>query len=333
MKMLDKTKYRIGILIAFFICLTIIMTLIDLRAGVIMLLASILLSWYYIGTQQRIKKNMDKLSDYLTRISNGDYGLDIRDNAEGELSILKNEIYKVTTRLREQNETIIKEKTFLSNSLADISHQLKTPLTSMFVMVDLLDNPKLDYEKRKETLVNLNKQLERIEWLVNSMLKFAKLDSESVKMNMEHLYVKDIIEQASAHLLIPMDLKNQSFEVNVPANAIIFGDNKWLKEALSNILKNCIEHTPSEGKLTVDFEDNALFSLLVISDNGCGICEEDLPFIFNRFYKGKNSSSDSVGIGLAMAYEIITRHGGTIEVKSTVGEGSTFIIKLYKMTV
>lgn len=275
-------------------------------------------------------KEIDRLSGYLQKISNGDYQLDVRDNTEGELSLLKSQIYKVTTRLAEQSTTLHEDKEKLTNAISDISHQLKTPLTSMMVMADLLSDSRLGDEKRTEFTRNLNIQLKRMEWLVSSLLKLSKIDAGTVAFKKEPILVRKLIEKAVEPLLVPMDIKMQQIDIHGDKLTAFSGDLNWTAEALINILKNCVEHTAPGGKLSIRYTENVLFTEIIIMDNGSGIAKQDLPHIFKRFYKGRNASDESVGIGLAMAYSIITSQQGDIEVRSEPGTGTVFHIKFYK---
>ena len=283
----------------------------------------------FTGYTMRRYRQMEKLSDYLKRIGRGDYSLDIRDNVEGELSILKNEIYKVTTRLREQAEYNLREKYYLADALSDISHQLKTPLTSMMVMTDLLKEEGLPTDKREEFTDTIRAQLIRIEWLVTSLLKLSRLDAGTIVLESRPVPAAEVIGRAAQHLLIPMELKGIEFEVQGEENVTFPGDLSWSAEAFANILKNCMEHTPSGGRIRVMYEENHLYTVISVEDNGEGIAAEDLPHIFERFYKGKNAGADSVGIGLAMAYEILAKEQGKIDVTSKEGEGTRFRVKFY----
>lgn len=275
-------------------------------------------------------RDIEQLSSYLRRIYGGDYTLDIRDNMEGELSILKNEIYKVTLILSKQAEQLRLEKEQLANALSDISHQLKTPLTSMTVMSELLSKDNLDQEKRREFTRNLEIQLDRMEWLLTSLLKLAKLDAGTVEFKKETVSVPMLVKQVVKPLLIPMELKEQSLMIEGEEQVSFLGDFNWTTEALINILKNCIEHTPNGGIISITYEENPLYTKIQILDNGIGIAKEDLPFIFKRFYRGKNASEDSVGIGLAMAKSIIMNQKGDIKVESEKNIGTRFHIKFYK---
>lgn len=308
---------------AFFSLFTVALTFITSA----LLIASCLLftKWRY--------REIEKLSGYLRQISSGDYTLDVRDNREGELSILKNEIYKVTLMLSEQSLSLQQDKTQLKNAISDISHQLKTPLTSMKVMADLLSEARLPVKKREEFTRNIRIQLERIEWLVSSLLKLARIDTGTVKFKKEPVVVEKLIQKALEPLLIPMDIKGQSVSIKGEETVTFIGDLNWTVEAVLNILKNCVEHTHEGGVISIFYAENPLYTEIVIADNGKGIPREDMPYIFKRFYKGKNSSEDSVGIGLAMAHSIITSQNGDIEVKSEEEKGTQFRLKFYKQII
>ncbi|MDR4887372.1 HAMP domain-containing sensor histidine kinase [Fredinandcohnia sp. QZ13] len=278
-------------------------------------------------------REIEKLSGYLRKIASGTYSLDVRDNHEGELSILKSEIYKVTLMLSEHSALLQQDKVKLTNAISDISHQLKTPLTSMMVMADLLGDAKLDDSKRAEFTNNIRVQLERIEWLVSSLLKLSKIDAGTVLFKKETVYVSELVERAIHPILVPIDIKQQNLKVHGEKEVSLVGDFNWTAEALINILKNCVEHTQNNGEISISFSENAMYTEIIVSDNGKGIAKEDLPYIFKRFYKGKNASEGSVGIGLAMAYSIIKNQQGDIEVKSAEGKGTQFFIKFYKQII
>jgi len=272
------------------------------------------------------------LHDYARDIVDGRETLDIRDNGEGEFSILKNQIYTITTMLKEQKAALQREKLGLSDSIADISHQLKTPLTSLSVMTDLLmDEP--SPEMRAEFLSRIRAQLDRLEWLVSSLLKLSKLDVGTVKMKRERFLVTRLIQRAMDTLSIPLETKQHDVTISGDPDAEIIGDIEWTTEALINILKNSIEHTPDRGELRISWEVNPIYTRIVIADNGVGIDPTDLPHIFTRFYRGKNASNDSVGIGLAMAQSIVKQQHGDIMARSELGSGTSFVITFYKGNV
>ncbi|MEK5146878.1 HAMP domain-containing sensor histidine kinase [Psychrobacillus sp. FSL K6-4615] len=270
------------------------------------------------------------LSSYLRQISNGNYTLDVRDNQEGELSILKNDIYKVTLMLSEHSALLQHDKVQLTNAISDISHQLKTPLTSMTVMADLLSEPELPPDKRTEFTRNIRIQLERIGWLVSSLLKFSKIDAGTVQFKKDSILVRTLFQKSLEPVLIPMDIKQQTVSIKGDDAVSFLGDLNWSAEAVINILKNCVEHTPEGGAISISFAENALYTEVIIADNGKGISKEELPYVFQRFYKGKNASEDSVGIGLALSHSIITSQNGDININSEKGMGTQFHIKFYK---
>lgn len=304
--------------------------LFSIRVALFVLVTSGLLAGCsFFFTRWRYRE-IEKLSGYLRKISSGDDSLDVRDNQEGELSILKNDIYKVTLMLSEHRSFLEKDKLTLTNALSDISHQLKTPLTSMMVMADLLSDSTLEESKRAEFTQHIRVQLERIEWLVSSLLTLSKIDAGTIAFKEDTVAVRDLIQRAVQPVLIPMEIKEQTLNVSGVESVTFTGDLRWTAEAVINILKNAVEHTGEGGIISISFSENPLYTEITIADNGDGIPKEDLPYIFRRFYKGKNASDDSVGIGLAMAYSIITSQQGDLEVRSEKGNGTVFSIKFYK---
>lgn len=272
------------------------------------------------------------LSGYLRRISSGEHSLDIRDNVEGELSILKSEIYKVTLMLSEYNQQLQREKLLLSDQMADISHQLKTPLTSMLMMVDLLRDDQLPLDRRREFTAHLRAQLERIEWLVSSLLKMSKLEAGVVEMKASAVPAKVLLEGALRPLLIPLEVKEISCTMQ-GEGAVVNCDLQWTTEAIINVLKNCIEHTPRGGSIAIAVQDNPLYLEIKIADSGSGIGKQDLAHVFTRFYRGQNAAPGSIGIGLAMSKSILRSQQGDIHVESKPGQGSTFHMRFYKSVV
>jgi len=271
-------------------------------------------------------EQIDRLSAYLARINRGDDSLDLRDNAEGELSILKSEIYKVTVTLKEQNELLRRDKTAMADALSDISHQLKTPLTSMFMMTDLILDAGLTEEERRTFTGRIQLQLERLQWLVASLLKLSKLDAGTARMEPAPVAAQKLVDRAMEPLRIPMELKEQKLRLTGD-EVTLWCSEPWTAEALLNILKNCVEHTPIQGEIAVAFTENPLFTQVQITDTGPGIDPNDLPHIFKRFYRGKHASDDSVGIGLAMAAAIVEGQGGTVEAKSHPEQGGEFVLR------
>lgn len=276
-------------------------------------------------------KKLQEITKYIEEINNKNYKLDIEDNIEDELSILKNEIYKTTIMLKEVAENSVKDKVNLKDSLSDISHQLKTPLTSMSIMLDnIMDNPEMDSKARNEFIKDIRREAININFLVNSLLKLSKLDANSVHFINKEVYVEEIISEAIKNVSVLCDLKNIDILVDGHEHIKINCDLKWQVEAITNILKNCVEHSKDNSRIKISYEANNVYTKIGIKDYGIGIDKEDLAHIFERFYKGKNSSNESVGIGLALSKSIIESNNGYIEVESEIGKGSLFIIKYSK---
>ncbi|MBO4457061.1 MAG: HAMP domain-containing histidine kinase [Butyrivibrio sp.] len=274
---------------------------------------------------------IERLNDYLAQVLAGAKLPETDEQEEGEVSILKTNIYKVTSVLSHQRDLLSEEKIRLANALADISHQLKTLLTSMMVMNDLLKNED-DVAKRGEFLKTQSNQLDRMNWLILTLLKISKLDAGTVELKKEEVSSKDLIASALKPFEIQMELKEIKTEV-IANDMTIRCDRNWTLEALQNIIKNCFEHMDAGGQLKIETDDTNLFSMIQISDTGCGIAKEDIPHIFERFYKGKNAGKDSVGIGLALSKSIIDGQHGEISVRSEEGVGTTFTVRFYKTIV
>lgn len=283
-----------------------------------------------------IKKQYKKINDikvYLNNILNNNYSFDIKDYEEGIISDLKNDIYKITVLLKEQSEESIKAKKHLQQVLSDISHQLKTPLTSMYVINDLLSNENLNPKLKKEFLIKNRNQLERIEWLVSTLLKISMLDSGTIILKKENVNVCELIKDAVEPLNIPIELKQQKIIINGKNDIVINVDYRWTLEAIINILKNAHEHTPRGGSIKIEYNSNPIYTEISITDNGEGIAKTDIKHIFERFYKAKKSNKESIGIGLNMAKKIIDMQNGIISVSSTIGKGTTFTIKFFKSNI
>ena len=285
---------------------------------------------FYLYDKNKSKK-IKEITKMISKINNRQFDIDINDFNEGELSILKNEISKTTTMLRQVADNSVKDKLNLKDSLGDISHQLKTPLTSITIMIDnILDNPDMDEKTRKKFLINIKREILNINFLVMSLLKLSKFDANVVKFNKESVYLKDIIIESIKNVSMIKELKNITIKVSGADNIKLLCDFKWQVESITNILKNSIEHTSEYGTVEVNYSENKLYTRILIKDNGKGIDSGDLPHIFDRFYKGKNGSDDSFGIGLSLSKTIIEKEGGSITVKSTPNIGTIFTIKYLK---
>ena len=283
---------------------------------------------------KRRDKKIKQITKYINEIKNKKYELNIDENSEDELSNLKNELYKITIMLKEESEISKKDKENLKISVEDISHQLKTPLTSITIMLDnLKENPNMDENTKQKFIFEISKQIDWINWLVISMLKLSKLDANVVQFYDEKINLNKFITEIVKNLEIPIEIKNQNIIINGDNEADFVGDYKWQQEAVTNIIKNCIEHNKENGTINIKYEENNLFTKISIKDEGIAIEKEDLKHIFERFYKGKNSTENSVGIGLSLSKNIIEKNNGIILCKSEIGKGTEFIIKYIKKMV
>ena len=290
------------------------------------LIVSLILSLLYFG---KIYKDIKDMTDYVYNSSEGRNFEMKNRNQEGQIGLLKTELIKMTNILKEKVELLNNEKIFLNEVISDISHQLKTPMTSLIILNDLMyeDLPK---ETKIEFLDKIKSQLNRMEWLIKSMLKLSKVEAKVIDFEKKEVKVSELIKKSISPSLIPMEIKNIELTVNGDENISYIGDINWSCEAFINIIKNCVEHTDINGKINISYEENPLYCEVVIKDSGEGIDKKDLPHIFKRFYKGKSSKDDSVGIGLAMAKSIIESQNGDIYVKSEKNKGSEFHIIFHK---
>lgn len=290
------------------------------------LIVSLILAILYF---RKIYKDIKDMTDYVYNSSEG-RNFDMKNrNQEGQIGLLKTELIKMTNILKEKVELLNNEKIFLNEVISDISHQLKTPMTSLIILNDLMyeDLPK---ETKIEFLDKIKSQLNRMEWLIKSMLKLSKVEAKVIDFEKKEVKVSELIKKSISPSLISMEIKNIELTVNGDENISYIGDINWSCEAFVNIIKNCVEHTDINGKINISYEENPLYCEVVIKDSGEGIDKKDLPHIFKRFYKGKSSKDDSVGIGLAMAKSIIESQNGDIYVKSEKNKGSEFHIIFHK---
>ena len=300
----------------------------------ILLTLLIVIICIFVKYNKNQNKKISEITKYIEDINRGIYTLSIQENSEDELSILKNELYKITVMLREQSENSIKDKMQLKKSLEDISHQLKTPLTSITIMLDnLLDNLNMDVDIRNDFIKSIYREISNINFFIQALLKLSKFDVNTIKFNRKEEKIRDIIDQAQQNVETLCDLRKIKIET-IPdfgqapfRNPEVVCDIKWQVEAITNIIKNCVEHSESGTKISIKYGKNDLYSEILIEDQGSGIDPEDLKHIFERFYKGKNSSKDSVGIGLSLAKTIIEKDNGYITVESEMGKGSKFCIR------
>lgn len=297
---------------------------------VLMVVILVIYLFFIINKSKRTKK-INKIIELISKINRRNFDIDIEDYTEDELSALKQEIYKTSLMLRSEADNSLKDKLNLKDSLSDISHQLKTPLTSITIMIDnILDNEEMDSKTRRKFLINIKREIININFLVQNLLKISKFDANVIKFNKEEVFIKDIVNEAIKKVSALSELKGISIKVSGDKNATINCDFMWEVEAISNIIKNSIEHINSDGFVEINYTKNKVYSRILIRDNGIGIDSDDLPYIFDRFYKGKNTNRDSVGIGLALSKSIIEKDNGSISVKSTPNIGTIFTIKFFE---
>ena len=291
-------------------------------------IASLSIFMRYVLIQE---KELKEINEYIKEVNNKNYSLKIEDNKDGELSRLRNELYKTTVILREAAENSEEEKEKLSIAIADISHQLKTPLTSIRIMLDnISDNPDMPQEIREDFIQDISKQVEHMSSLVISLLKIAKFDAGTIKMENEEIDAKKLIDSVINNLAILIEIKEIEVITKIDEKAIFIADYKWQQEALTNILKNAIEHSQPKSNIYIIVENTSIFLEIKIKDEGQGIEQKDLKHIFERFYKAKNCNEDSIGIGLSLAKTIIEQNNGYIKATSEVGKGTLFEIKYIK---
>ena len=333
-KLLRNPEVRKTLLLQILIsCAGIVLSFIlDIGAGIISIfLCAGFISIYLHSTYKRYDR-IKLLASEIDEILHGEgISISLDEYEEGELGILQSEIHKMTTRLQEQKLRLQEDKIYLADSLADISHQIRTPLTSINLLVSMLADPDISKERRMKLNQELLGLLSRIDWLITTLLKISKLDAGTVQMKKEVLSLVELLQKSTMPILVPMELKNQSLEIE--AEGDFLGDIAWTSEAIGNVVKNCMEHTPEGGVVQISAVENALYTEILIEDNGPGIAKEDLGHIFERFYKGKHNDKQSFGIGLALARMVISKQNGVIKAENKAEGGARFTIRFYKGTV
>ena len=301
-------------------------------AGLLLLAAGAVFILLDLRFARRRFRAMAELSLRIDRVLHGYDNALITEHEEGELSILESEVRKMTIQLKESADLLRAEKAGLSRAMEDIFHQIRTPLTALNIEAALLAEEELPYERRVRLAREVRRQLQRVEWLVEELLKMSRIDAGTVEFSRETVTVRELVERAAGPLSIPMELRGQSLEIAVGDEAYT-GDLAWTAEALGNVLKNCMEHTPAGGTISVEAEETALYTQITVQDNGPGFVKEDIPHLFERFYKGKNAGAESIGIGLALARMIAAEQGGTVTADNPPEGGARFVIRFYKSVI
>lgn len=284
-------------------------------------------AFFYV--HRRREKKLEELTAYLMQVQNDLSLPKLEESSEGQIGILQSEIYKLVVLLKQRSDSANRQREYLAKMLSDISHQIKTPLTSITLMTDLLKSPELSEDKRMEFAERIDQSVNRITWLVKNLLVLSQLEADMLKLKKERVSARKLVEQACHSLELMAEVKGIALNVRVDEKISMVCDLRWTAEALSNIVKNCLEHTPSGGQVCISCEQNNFSTNICIEDNGEGIAKEQLSHIFERFYKADNASPNSVGIGLSMAKQIILQQNGVIDVESEPGKGTSFLIKMY----
>lgn len=325
-----RKEYLLCLLVT--IALAVVAFFFSIYAGIAVIVTFVALLLIRIMADIRRYRRIAELSDAIDSILHGAERVDFEEYQEGEVAILSSEIHKMVIRMREQASQLLADKRFLSDSIADIAHQLRTPLTSMNIIVDMFSEEELSDEKRFDLLAEMMQSLNRTEWLINTLLKMSKIDADTVFFEGKEYLVKEMIQRAGDSLAVPLDINGVALKMDVPEDAKIRGDMMWTCESIGNILKNCMEHTPSGGQIEINVKDTPIYCEIVIQDTGSGIDPDDLPHVFERFYRGKVALNSSIGIGLALSKMIVERQSGTIRVENREEpeKGARFTIRFYK---
>lgn len=293
---------------------------------------------FYIYLRRR-KNAIVQLQDYMDKISRGNYDLEINDNSEDELSSLKNSLYKIMVYMKEQADSARIKKVMLAQSVSDISHQLKTPLTSTQILLDNLnDNPDMEYATRKKFIYEALNQVNGMSWMIVTMLKLSRIDAGVVEFNNETISINKIIEEAVGNLEVIAEIKNVNIEKYIDnhnknklnkSDIYINGDYNWNREALQNIIKNAIEHSRHKGTVKINITDNDVYTAVYITNRGDKLSDQRQKQIFERYYSEAKYEDNSMGIGLPLAKAVIEKQGGYISVESD-DEETVFIVKYIK---
>ena len=297
-------------------------------AGLLLVCLAIIATQFFLYRKR--ESDTAELISYLMKVQDRLELPEMSRMREGQFGILQSEIYKLVALLREQYSAEKKQKRYLADMLSDISHQVKTPMAAITIMTDLLKTPGLSEAQRLSYVEKIDIQVDRINRLVRNLLAVAQLEADMLELKTEEVAVTELLAEVLSPLYVMAEAKGVTLTVEAEEDILLVCDRQWTAEALSNIVKNCIEHTPTEGEVSVTVTQNNFSTNVTVRDTGEGIAKEHLPYIFKRFYKAPGAASGSVGIGLSMAKQLIMRQNGNIEVNSEVGKGTEFLVKLYR---
>lgn len=330
--MISKRIVRI-VLALLFIAVFVICAIVSLKLALICGIL-LLIAYLFVLLQQYLeKRQLHHIADELDRVLCGQEHLNLSESYEGELGIFISQIRKMTITLREQNRELRDFHAFMKESLEDISHQLRTPLTSMMLLVNFLSKRDLPTEKRIAYVQELAALNTRMQWLIETLLKISRMDAGFIQFQRQTISCEKLIQAACQPFSVSAELKNIAIHTKTDPTAVFLGDFERSVEAVSNILKNCLEHTPEGGKITIVSEQNPVYTQILISDTGNGISESDLPHIFERFYRSSDFAKNGYGIGLAFAKQVIGRQNGQLTVQNNSPHGAEFCIRFYHATV
>lgn len=286
----------------------------------------ILIIWYVIKEERKLLK----LSNYVNDLVLKKDSLKLEENEEGMISKLQNDLYKLTIVLREAYDNESREKLEMKKSLEDISHQLKTPLTAMMITLDNLSNDELKSDLRKSFLEDVKRQVDKMNFLIKSLLKLSRFDAGVIKFKSENIRVKNLVNDVIKSVSVLAEINDVKIKANGDDNTSFTGDYNWQLEAVTNVVKNAVEHSTPGETVTIKFRENAVYTLISVVNHGNVINEQDMKNIFTRFYKGKNATYESIGIGLSLSKSIIEKGGGYVRVSSSKKDGTRFDIKYLK---
>lgn len=296
------------------------------------LFLTIVFFFYFFRSEQRRKKEILQIDNYLFSLLSQNINVNLKDFQSGELATLQNDLMKVTSRLKNALESSTQDKKELSKTLEDISHQLKTPLTSLLILNDNLSSFSLDEKTRQEFLKKQEQIILHMKSLIITLLKVSQIESGMILLKKEPVSMKKLLENVLEQLDLQLVAKNIQLNIHCDESYNVLGDFTWLSEAILNIVKNACEHSHENGKIDIFIKENPMYLELSITDYGEGILKKDLKHIFERFYKS-SSDKDSIGIGLNLTKTILERSNATITCKSEVGKYTTFILHFYKSVI